>query len=182
MCAVRPIESVRVFSPTPSKVQAVIREFSGRGDLGAQFVAAQCVSEALNGADIVCTTTTAREPVFADLDIRAGTHINAVGSYVPEVAEVPPETVARARVYVDSREAAWIEAGDLIRPLRSGLIGAEHVLAELGEIVLGLESGRSDPGEITLFKSVGVAVQDAEAARVAVANARELGLGTEVPF
>ncbi len=182
VCAVRAIESVRVFSPTPSKVEALVREFSGRTDLDARFVAVRSASEALEGADIVCTTTTSREPIFDDLDIRPGTHINAVGSYVPEVAEVPPETVARARVVVDSREAAWIEAGDLIRTLRSGLIDAEHVDAELGELVLGRKPGRSDPREITLFKSVGVAVQDAVAARSAVDNAREAGLGTEIPF
>ena len=95
---------------------------------------------------------------------------------------MPPETVARARVVVDSREAAWIEAGDLIQPLRAGRIEAGHVVAELGEVVLGRKPGRTSPDEITLFKSVGVAVQDASAARVAVDNARREGLGRQLAW
>ena len=182
VCSVRAIETVRIYGPSPSRVEDLIRDHAGRTDIAARFVAARSASEALEGADIICTTTTARNPVFGDPDVRPGTHINAVGSYVPEVAEVPPETVARARVVVDRREAAWLEAGDLIRPLRSGLIGADHIVAELGEIVLGRERGRSDSKEVTLFKSVGVAVQDASAALVAVTNARAEGLGSEIAW
>jgi len=182
VCSVRAIETVRIYGPTPSKVEDLIRAFKGRTDIAARFVAAGSATEAVEGADIVCATTTAREPVFGDADIRPGTHINAVGSFVPEVAEVPAETVARARVVVDSREAAWIEAGDLIQPLRSGLIDADHIVAELGEIVLGREPGRSGPDEITFFKSVGVAVQDASAAHLAVINARGAGLGQQISW
>lgn len=180
--SVRAIETVKIYGPTPSRVEELIRYFAERTDIAARLVAARSASEALEGADVICTTTTARDPVFDDPDVWPGTHINAVGSYVPEVAEVPPETVARARVVVDRREVAWIEAGDLIRPLRSGLIGAEHIVAELGEIVLGRERGRRDSHEITLFKSVGVAVQDASAARLAVANARRERLGSEIAW
>ncbi|WP_169977804.1 ornithine cyclodeaminase family protein [Tautonia rosea] len=179
ICAVRPIETVAVYSPTPSKVEGLIREFAGRTDIAARFIAARSAAEAIEGADIICTTTTARTPVFKDDDIRPGTHLNAVGSYTPEAAEVPPETVARARVVVDSREAAWIEAGDLIQPLRSGRIEAGHIVAELGEIVLEQQPGRTSLEEITLFKSVGVAVQDASAARLAVDNARREGFGRQ---
>jgi ornithine cyclodeaminase/alanine dehydrogenase-like protein (mu-crystallin family) len=138
--------------------------------------------EALDGADIVCTATTAATPVFADTDLTAGVHINAVGSYTPETSEVPFETVERAKVVVDSREATWVEAGDLIQPLRAGRIGPEHIHAELGEIVLGSRPGRTNSEEITFFKSVGIAVQDAFAARLAVANARRLGLGQEIEW
>jgi len=177
ICSVRPIETIAVYSPSPSKVEDLIGEFAGRTDIEARFVAARSASEAIEGAEIICSTTTARTPVFQDHDVRPGTHINAVGSYTPEAAEVPPETVARALVVVDSREATWIEAGDLIQPLRAGRIEAGHVVAELGEIVLGQKPGRTGPEEITLFKSVGVAVQDASAARVAIDNARRDGLG-----
>jgi ornithine cyclodeaminase len=111
-----------------------------------------------------------------------GVHINAVGSYTPQAREIPPETVARARVVVDSRAAAWEEAGDLIQPLQAGLIDRDHIHAELGELVLGHRPGREDSRQITFFKSVGIAVQDAAAAQVAVANARRMGLGTDVAF
>ncbi|MFO0891728.1 MAG: hypothetical protein U0790_21615 [Isosphaeraceae bacterium] len=177
--AVRPIETVKIYSPTRSKVEAMIRDLA---DPSVRFLAAGSPTEALEGADIVCATSTSRVPIFDDRDIAPGVHINAVGSYKPEVAELPPETVARARVVVDSREAAWIEAGDLIQPLRSGLIREEHVRAELGEVVLGTRPGRSSDQEITFFKSVGIAVQDAFAARLALANARRQNLGREIDW
>jgi ornithine cyclodeaminase len=182
VCAIRPIESVRVFGPSPARVKSLVQDFAARKDIRARFIAAESVAEALNGADIVCATTTSATPVFADGDIQAGVHINAVGSYKPEAAEVPPGTVVRSKVIVDSRDAAWVEAGDLIQPLRTGRIGRDHIYAEIGEIVLGLRPGRTNAQEITLFKSVGIAVQDAFAARVAVANARRLGLGQEIEW
>ena len=88
----------------------------------------------------------------------------------------------RSKVIVDSRDAAWVEAGDLIQPLRAGRIGKDHIYAELGEIVLGLRPGRTNAQEITLFKSVGIAVQDAFAARMAVVSARRLSLGQEIEW
>jgi ornithine cyclodeaminase len=109
-------------------------------------------------------------------------HFNAVGSYTPEACEIPGKTVARAMVFVDSRSAAAEEAGDLIQPLLAGLINEDHIRAELGEIVLGCALGRTDDRQITLFKSVGLAVQDAAAAARAVENARRLKLGQDVPW
>jgi ornithine cyclodeaminase len=182
VCAVRPIETVAVYGPTASRVETLIRDLAGEPGITARFVAARSAREAVAGADVICATTTASHPVFDDGDLLPGVHINAVGSYTPEAAEVPPATVARARVVVDSRDAAWIEAGDLIQPLLWGRIGADHVAAELGEVVMGRRAGRRDVREVTLFKSVGLAVQDAVAARVAVANAREQGLGREVDW
>jgi len=111
-----------------------------------------------------------------------GVHINAVGSYTPDAREIPPETVARAAVYVDSRAATWAEAGDLIQPLTAGLISRDHIRGELGDVVLGRAAGRVNSDQITLFKSVGIAVQDAVAARVALENASRLKLGTVVPW
>jgi len=96
--------------------------------------------------------------------------------------EVPAETVARARVVVDSRSATLAETGDLLQPMQTGLFGEEHVSTELGEIVLGRKAGRSSPDQITFFKSVGVAVQDAMAAQLALQNARSQRLGTDVRF
>jgi len=178
ICAIRPIETVRVYGQTPTKVEALCRDFSNR----VHCLPAKSPSDALNDADIVCATTTSRAPIFDDVDLELGVHINAVGSFTPGAAEVPGETVVRAKVVVDSREAAWLEAGDLIQPLQAGKISREHIHAELGEIVTGAKPGRVNEQEVTFFKSVGIAVQDAIAARVAVANARKLGIGSEIEW
>ncbi|MBI3738068.1 MAG: ornithine cyclodeaminase family protein, partial [Chloroflexi bacterium] len=107
---------------------------------------------------------------------------SAVGSYTPDMQEIPAETVLRAKVVVDSRAASLDEAGDIIQPLRAGLFDESHIHAELGEIILGQKPGRQSNDEITYFKSVGVAVQDAMAAQVAIKNARKMKLGQEVEF
>jgi ornithine cyclodeaminase/alanine dehydrogenase-like protein (mu-crystallin family) len=114
--------------------------------------------------------------------LKPGTHVSAIGSYTPEMQEVPAETVARALVVVDSRSATLAETGDLLRPMQDGLFGGEHIYAELGEILLGRKPGRKSPDQITYFKSVGVAVQDAMAAQLALQNARSQRLGVEVNF
>jgi ornithine cyclodeaminase len=180
MCTVRPIEQIRIFSRTREKAEALIVELSGTRNCA--FIATASPQDALQGADIVCATTTSPVPVFDDVDLAPGVHINAVGSYMPQVREIPPETVARAVVVVDSRAAAWEEAGDLIQPLNAGLITRDHIRAELGELVLGTKPGRADGREITFFKSVGIAVQDAVAARVALENATNQGLGVTVAW
>ena len=182
MCAVRPIEKIFVYGRTPSKVAALIAEFAGRPAIPAELIAADSPQQALQDADIVCCTTTSKEPIFDDANLKPGVHINAVGSYTPQAREVPPETVRRALVVVDSRHAAWEEAGDLIQPMQAGVIGREHIHAELGELVLGRKSGRSDDQQVTFFKSVGLAVQDAVAAQVALKNAARLKLGQEVAW
>ena len=182
ICAVRTISEVRIYSRRPAAVEALISESADLSSRGVQFVAAASPRDAIERADIICTTTTASTPVFEDVDIAVGTHLNAVGSYTPQAREVPAETVVRALVVVDSRQAAWDEAGDLIQPLQAGLIDREHIHAELGEIVLGRKAGRSDDSQITFFKSVGLAVQDAVAARCALEAARQMGLGRQVEW
>ena len=176
--AVRPLVEAAVFDPDRARA-AEFAAWAGR-ELGLAASAAATPAEALSGAGVVCTATTSGTPVFADGDLAAGVHINAVGSYKPRIREVPPETVVRALVFVDEREAAWEEAGDLIMPLESGLITRGHVRAELGEVVAGDKPGRLRADDVTLFKSVGLAVQDLAAAARALANAETLGLGTSV--
>ena len=144
--------------------------------------AAASPKEAVENADIICTATTSSRPVFEDRDVKAGTHICAVGSYTPDMQEVPAETLQRARIFVDSRAASLEGAGDLIRPIRAGLFDESHIRGELGEIILGRVSGRESQKEITYFKSVGIAVQDALAAQVALNNARRMKIGKEVDF
>lgn len=180
VCAVRDIEQVRVYGPTPGKVAALIDEMSPR--VSAELSAATSSVDAIRGADIVCATTTASEPIFDDPDIAPGTHINAVGSYKPEVREVPSATVMRSLVVVDSRQAAWEEAGDLIQPLEAGQITTDHIYAELGELVSGQRPGRTCDDQITFFKSVGVAVQDAFAAKVALSRAAAHNIGQVVDW
>lgn len=192
MCSVRPIETIRIFSRTPSKVAEIVEHAARVLDPSTtpeaafrdepRIIVAESPQQALAEADIVCCTTTSKEPIFDDADLKPGVHINAVGSYTPQAREVPPETVRRALVVVDSRHAAWEEAGDLIQPMQAGLIGREHIHAELGELVLGRRTGRVDDQQVTFFKSVGLAVQDAVAARVALENAARLKLGQEVAW
>ena len=182
ICCVRPIEIVRVFAPTAAHVEALVEDMTGRGVVTARIEAAASASEAVAGADVVCATTTSKTPVLDDADVAPGVHVNAVGSYTPGAAEIPPETVARARVVVDDREAAWEEAGDLIGPLEAGLIDRDHVVASLGDLVNGTATGRTDESQVTMFKSVGLAVQDAFAARLALDNAQRDRRGQAVDW
>ncbi|HID88469.1 MAG TPA: hypothetical protein EYP52_01970, partial [Anaerolineae bacterium] len=180
VCAVRPIETAWVYDVDPERAATYAKEMADR--LGIPIHVASTPAEAVRAADVICTATTAAAPVFDDADVRPGTHINAIGAYTPQMQEIPAETVVRAKVVIDHREASLAEAGDLIIPLQQGLIAEDHIWAELGEIAAGLKPGRTDPGEITLFKSVGVAVQDVAAAAAVLEAAKRLGLGVEVPL
>lgn len=178
VCAVRPIEQARVYDVDLPAARRFAQEMSAA--LAIPVLVADSPAEAVRDADVICTATVAREPVFHDRDLPAGVHINAVGSYKPTVREVPGETVARALVVVDYRPAALAEAGDLIEPLRQGLIAHDHLQAELGELITAKAAGRTSPEQVTLFKSVGLAIQDLAAACAAVENAAKLQLGIRV--
>ena len=181
-CTARDIETAFIYDRNPDTAQAFVTEMSGKSLSTRGLRVAGSAKEAVEYADIVCTATTSLRPVFRDKDIKAGTHISAVGSYRPDMQEVPAETLARAKVFVDSRSASLEEAGDLIQPMQARLFDESHICGELGEVVLGQIPGRQSQDEITYFKSVGVAVQDAIAARVALSNARKMNIGTEVDF
>ncbi len=181
-CSVRKIEKAWVFDPSIELAETFAQEMAGKGNIPQDLRVANNPGQALFDADIVCTATTSSQPVFEDADLQDGTHISAIGSYTPEMQEVPAETVARALVVVDSRSATLAETGDLIQPMQSGLFGEGHIHAELGELLLGRKPGRGSPAEITYFKSVGVAVQDAMAAQLALQNAQKYQLGTNVKF
>jgi ornithine cyclodeaminase len=179
---VRSIEKVWIYDTFPEKAKVFAEEMAGRGEITQNIHVANTPFEATREADIICTATTATTPVFRDKDMKPGTHISGIGSYTPEMQEVPPETVLRAYVVVDSRSATLAEAGDLIQPMRAGTFGENHIAAELGEIILKRKPGRKNPTQITFFKSVGVAVQDAAAAQLALKNASAMGLGSTVPL
>jgi len=181
-CTARKIESAYIYDGNIGKAESFAKEMRANGSITKDIRIASSAKEAIENADIICTATTSTKPVFEDKDLKAGTHISAVGSYMPEMQEVPAETVQRAKIFVDSRSASLEEAGDLIQPLRAGLFDESHIYGELGELILGKISGRQSQEEITYFKSVGIAVQDAMAAQVALNNARKMKIGTEVDF
>jgi alanine dehydrogenase len=180
VCTVRQVQEVRVYSPTHEHAVNFAREMRGLDPIPKLIRIMSNPKTAVRGAEIICAATTSSKPVFKNKDLSPGIHINGVGSYTPAMQEVDAATVQQALVVVDSRQAAWEEAGDLIVPLQQGVISKAHVHAELGEIVAGLKPGRTSPAQITFFKSVGVAVQDAIAGRIALENAVEHNLGTEV--
>jgi ornithine cyclodeaminase/alanine dehydrogenase-like protein (mu-crystallin family) len=161
VAAVRPIREAYVIDLNAEMAKKFALEMGNKLDLEVKVAGA---AEALPRADVICTATTSSEPVFADRDLKPGVHINAIGSYKPHVREIPGETVARAKIVVDQREASLSEAGDLIIPLRQGLLEEGRVQVEIGEILAGLKPGRTSDSEVTFFKSVGHAVQDLAAA------------------
>ena len=180
VCTVRQIRAVRVYSPNREHAQQFAEEMVGQGPIPTQIEVVASAQTAISGADIIYTATTSHTPTFSGADMKPGAHIIGVGSFTPEMVEVDETAVQQAYVVVDSRPAAWEEAGDLIMPLNKGLIDQNHIAAELGEIVAGQKPGRTSAEQITFFKSVGVAVQDAVAARIAMQNANEQNLGTVV--
>jgi alanine dehydrogenase len=180
VCAVRPIERVIAVDVHDSALrrlrETIARDWPGISERLETSTDAAVVSQ----ADVICTATTSHSPVFRDEDVRPGTHISAVGAYTPEMQELPPETVTRATVVVDAIDAALSEAGDLIIPIQEGRVSREHFTRELGMVASGAAPGRTSAEEITLFKSVGNAVQDMAVAKRAVERARERGIGTEI--
>lgn len=174
VCAVRPIRQAWVYDPEIQRAEAFALVMTKK--LGLAVTAAQSPSVVAQ-AHVVCTATPATAPVFDDADIAPGTHINGIGSYTPQMVEVPAQTVRRAWVVVDQREACLAEAGDLRQPLDAGLIGPEHIRAEIGEIAAGLKPGRPDDAAVTFFKSVGNAVQDLAVASLVLDEAEKRGLG-----
>ena len=181
-CTARPISTVFIYDADVDKASAFAAEMKGKGTVPEDIRIASSPHEAVEQADIICTATTSLKPVFDDKSVKTGTHISAVGSYTPDMQEVPAETLQRARIFVDSRSASLEEAGDLIQPMRAGLFDESHICGELGEVVQGKIPGRQSNEDITYFKSVGIAVQDAMAAQIALTNARKMNLGTEVKF
>ena len=172
---VRSIEDVRVWSPNRLNREAFAMEMAAATSLPVRSV--ETASLSARGADIVVLATSSRTPVIEDVDIDPGTHIAGVGACRPDQREMPTGVLARARVYVDSRAAARQEAGDLLIPQQEGAFGDDHILGELGGVVSGHVPGRLAKSDVTVFKSLGLAVEDVVAARLAVDRATAAGLG-----
>jgi ornithine cyclodeaminase len=162
MKTVRPLRRVRVWSRDPERARAFAERESARHGLGVEAV--DSVRSTVEGADLVCTTTAAREPVLEGAWLAPGVHINAVGACFRDTRELDTAAVRGARLVVDRRESALNESGDILIPRSEGAIGDDHIVGELGEVLLGRVPGRRSPAERTLFKSLGIAIEDLAAA------------------
>jgi alanine dehydrogenase len=176
--AVLPIEHVAVVGRDPTRAQAFAARMSSV--LGVPVEIAPEPRAAVSDAGVVTCATTSPRPVFAGRDLSPGAHVDAVGAFRPSTREVDTEGVRRARVVVDTYHGAWAEAGDLLIPMKAGAVTRRHVKAELAEVVTRKKPGRTRPDEITLFKSVGWAPEDAATARLAYDRAMAQGIGIEV--
>ncbi|HXY31288.1 MAG TPA: ornithine cyclodeaminase family protein [Gemmatimonadaceae bacterium] len=176
MAAVLSLRRVRVWSRSAEGA----RQFAAAAVSPVPVEPCATAREAVEGADVICTVTSSPAPVLSGAWIAPGAHINAVGASRPETRELDSDAVARARLYVDSRAAAMVEAGEFLIPRSEGRIDDRHVVGEIGEVLLGRILGRQAPEEITLFKSLGLAVEDVAAARLIYDRARSEKRGIEV--
>jgi ornithine cyclodeaminase/alanine dehydrogenase-like protein (mu-crystallin family) len=178
IAAVRPLRRVRIWSRNPEHAAALASELRRR--FGFPIEAAPSAEAAVREADVVATVTASPEPILKREWLKEGVHINAVGSSIPTSREIDTATMVAARLFVDRRESALAEAGDLLIAMREGAVTGDHVQAELGEVIIGKNPGRRSAGELTLFKSLGLAVEDVASAAYLVRRARETGTGQTV--
>ena len=180
MNCVRRLRRVRIASRNFENAQRLANEMQPQ--LSTLVEPVETVEAALRGADIIVTATTSREPVLERKWISPGAHINAIGTFSPKAREVDTATMVAASLFVDVRESALNEAGDYLIAANEGAIGPEHILADLGEVLTGVHSGRTSPEEITLFKSLGLAIEDLAAAARAYQKAQDQDFGSWVEF
>ena len=180
MAAGRTLPRVRVGSRSAERARAFAQAAGAPGVPPIEVMPS--AEAAVRGASIICTLTASPTPVLAGTWIARGAHINAVGAHTPDTRELDTDAVTSARIVVDARESALAEAGDLLIPITEGRLRPADIHAELGEVITGARTGRASSTEITLFKSLGLGIEDAAAARHVVAEARRLGLGQEIAF
>jgi ornithine cyclodeaminase len=174
---VRPIEEVRVWGRTPEHADALIAEIAPH--IAARLTRSASAEQAVSGADLIALVTASREPVLRRAWVAPGAHICAVGACRPDQREMDTALVRDAVVFVDSRIGAIAEAGDIVIPMSEGAITEQHVVAELGQVIAGAAPGRPSADAITVYKSLGMAVEDVAAARLAWERAAARGLGRE---
>lgn len=175
LARVRPFDEIRIWGRHQGRVQTLLSDVPAH--VRARLVAAPSPEAAADGADVIALVTASPEPVLTRSAVRPGTHICAVGACRPDQREMDTALVRDARVFVDSRTGALAEAGDLLIPIKEGAIDASHIAGELGDVFGGRIPGRRTATEITVFKSLGMAVEDVTAARLAFERASERGLG-----
>ena len=178
LASVRKISRIRIYSPSGTSASRVKQEMESQ--LGLAIEVANSAEEAVRGADLIVTATTAKQPILPAEWLKPGAHINAVGSHRPDLRELHGSIMARSKVFVDSREAIMAECGDVLLALAENSITADHMPAEIGEVLAGTKSGRTGTDEVTLYKSVGIAIQDVATAQLVYHKALQKGVGTDV--
>jgi len=175
---VRPLKRVRIWSRSSDHAQALATH--ARKEHGIDADHSKTPKDAVRGADIVCTVTSSATPVLEGAWLTEGAHVNAVGACLPHMREVDTAAMVRSSLFVDRRESTLNEAGDLLIPMKEGAVTADHIRAELGDVLLGKHPGRASETEITLFKSLGLAVQDLAAATHVLEAAAKSGGGVRI--
>jgi ornithine cyclodeaminase len=172
------LKTVRVWSPTPDHQLAFVTEMQAHAE--AKLVGADSAELAVHGADLIVLATSATDPVIRNEWVRSGAHVVSIGACRPDQREIDPALIRRSRLFVDSRAAALVESGDIAIGIREGAFAASHIAGELGDVVAGRITGRRAPGEVTLFKSLGLAVEDVVAAHLVYQRAIEQNVGLEL--
>lgn len=180
MAVVRTLRRVRVYDKTVDNAHAFVEWARAQHDVSVEGVPS--AREAVAGADIICTVTTSSTPVLQGEWIAPGAHINAVGAFSPSTRELDTAAVVRSRLFVDRRESTLAEAGEFCIPKSEGAITDAHIQGELGDVLLGRIEGRRSDTEITLFKSLGIAVEDLASAIYLEREATKTGAGVRLPF
>ncbi len=180
MAAAGHFEKARIAGRTPARARELVTELSPKYKFRVEAV--EGAEQAVRGADVIVTATNAAEPVLRHAWVKPGAHINAVGSCSPKKRELDTETVAASSFFVDRRESALNEAGDYLIPASEGAVGPEHIRAEIGQILIGKEPGRTSPEEITVFESQGIAIEDLASAQFLYRKALEQGAGGRAKF
>ena len=178
LCRVRKIREIKVYDVLEKSVESLKEELEP--EVGIKIEPAKTAEEAVRNADLLVTVTTAKEPIVSADWLRPGVHINAVGSHRPDLREIDAATFERARIVVDSREAIMAECGDILLAIKEGVITENHIYAEIGEILAGKKPGRTATDEITVYKAVGIAIQDVATAQLAYEKALERKVGATV--
>ena len=175
VCEVRAIEKVKAYDIIPDRCSSFCKEI--RKELEVDAVPVTSPELAVKGSDVVATSSTSKTPVLSGEWLDEGVHVNAIGSHSPDARELDATAIKRAKVIVDSRDAALKEAGDIMIPISEGIISPDHIYAELGEIITGKKAGRESANEITIFKSQGLAIQDVSTASKVYEIATKKGVG-----
>lgn len=178
LARVRPIQRIKIYSPSRASAAAVKKDLEAAVRISIDVMSS--AEEAVRDADLVVTATTAQQPVIRSDWLKPGAHINAVGSHRPDTREIDGATLARSKIVVDSREAIMAECGDILLALKERAIDESRIHAEIGEVLAGARDGRGDAAEVTLYKSVGIAIQDVATADLVRRKALERGVGTNV--
>jgi ornithine cyclodeaminase/alanine dehydrogenase-like protein (mu-crystallin family) len=180
MLSVRSLRRIRVWARDQDKARLFAQAEGAKHKINIE--ASPSVREAVAGADIICTTTKAREPILQGEWLSPGVHLNLVGSSIAAASEIDTPAVVKARFFVDCRNSTVNEGGEYLRALKAGAITAEHILGEIGEVANGTKAGRRSPLDVTLYKSLGIAPQDLASAHHVLAKARAAGIGQVIDF